>query len=489
MAAYLGDDATVDLIRTWVQAACGDRTIGIPTGAPLSPILGNLFLDRFDEIVASRGARLVRYGDDFLMLFKDPANASAVLGEALREIEALELTLNDRAFATIDLTEPFHFLGFQFECSERWVAQGSRQPLRIEELGWHDAKRKKSGPQRLHLAGETGRSARDVGLTAIVGPGATHLEFNGGQLFCHYAGGRPKTEIPLADLQSIIAIGNLGINAQTLERLVGRNVFIWLADQKGEPFAAIQDDFDLPASVLQAQVAAAQDEQQRLMIAKAAVGAKIHNYGRLASVIPNGQAIAERLSAAADDARRTTSLQELLGTEGYAAALWYQLLSKSLAPGFSFEKRVAPNAHDPVNALLNIGHTWVHRMSGLAIRAAGLAPAIGFLHQANNRFAALASDMQESFRFLVDRAVIEATQELRPGDFRKSVDGPYPLTIAPSAVRRFTKLLWQTIYLEIQPSADGQPISYLVALERQARSLRRHLVCPDNPWHPFQLPG
>ena len=55
---------------------------GIPTGSPLSPLLGNLLLDRFDESIEREGGRLVRYADDFLILTRRREDAERLHARA-----------------------------------------------------------------------------------------------------------------------------------------------------------------------------------------------------------------------------------------------------------------------------------------------------------------------------------------------------------------------------------------------------------------------
>ena len=86
-----------------------------------------------------------------------------------------------------------------------------------------------------------------------------------------------------------------------------------------------------------------------------------------------------------------------------------------------------------MNVLLNIGHTMLYRHAIAACRAAGLSPAIGFLHQGDGRYAALASDLQEPFRHLVERAVILATRMLKPSQFLAKPGRP--LSAGPRAPR------------------------------------------------------
>ena len=50
------------------SAKWNDSFLGVPQGAPLSPLLANLYLHSFDQFAVSRGAPYIRYADDFLYL-------------------------------------------------------------------------------------------------------------------------------------------------------------------------------------------------------------------------------------------------------------------------------------------------------------------------------------------------------------------------------------------------------------------------------------
>ena len=64
------DSATLHLIRKFLQAGIMEKglvkpnAIGMPQGGPLSPILSNIYLDKFDKELESRGLHFVRYADD-----------------------------------------------------------------------------------------------------------------------------------------------------------------------------------------------------------------------------------------------------------------------------------------------------------------------------------------------------------------------------------------------------------------------------------------
>jgi CRISPR-associated protein Cas1 len=73
--------------------------------------------------------------------------------------------------------------------------------------------------------------------------------------------------------------------------------------------------------------------------------------------------------------------------------------------GAAFERN---RAADGVNAVLNYGYTVLRAMTARAICAAGLHPSIGLHH--HNRYSqfALADDLMEPFRSIIDRAALAA---------------------------------------------------------------------------------
>ena len=85
----VGDPWILRLIRKWLHAGIFDQgTVtypqeGAPQGGPLSPMLANIYLHYVldlwvDTVVrqqSRRGMRLVRYADDFLVLFEDETDA------------------------------------------------------------------------------------------------------------------------------------------------------------------------------------------------------------------------------------------------------------------------------------------------------------------------------------------------------------------------------------------------------------------------------
>ena len=67
---HVNDAATLHLIRAYLRAGVLEdglirsTTVGTPQGGPISVVLSNIYLDKFDKELESRGLRFVRYADD-----------------------------------------------------------------------------------------------------------------------------------------------------------------------------------------------------------------------------------------------------------------------------------------------------------------------------------------------------------------------------------------------------------------------------------------
>lgn len=79
------DSATLHLIRKFLQAGIMENgfvkanAIGMPQGGPLSPILSNIYLDKFDKELEARGLHFVRYADDCNIFVKSEMAANRVM--------------------------------------------------------------------------------------------------------------------------------------------------------------------------------------------------------------------------------------------------------------------------------------------------------------------------------------------------------------------------------------------------------------------------
>jgi group II intron reverse transcriptase/maturase len=111
---WLADVRLRELMRLCVSATSPERERGLAQGAPLSPLLANLYLHRFDLVLTGAGHRLIRYADDFLVMCATRGQAEDALRTAERALRALGLRLNRLKTRIVHRDEGFTFLGYTF---------------------------------------------------------------------------------------------------------------------------------------------------------------------------------------------------------------------------------------------------------------------------------------------------------------------------------------------------------------------------------------
>ncbi len=88
--------------------------LGSPQGGVISPLIANVYLDRFDQHMKSRGHRIVRYADDILILCSSKAASENALKVAKCFLEAdLKLTVNAEKTHIAHSNEGIKYLGVE----------------------------------------------------------------------------------------------------------------------------------------------------------------------------------------------------------------------------------------------------------------------------------------------------------------------------------------------------------------------------------------
>ena len=128
----VNDSTTLHLIRKFLQAGIMENglvkssTIGMPQGGPLSPILSNIYLDKFDKELEERGLRFVRYADDSNIFVKSEMSANRVMKSVTSWLERkLFLKVSATKTKVVRPTKS-NFLGFTyFKNSDKWECRPS----------------------------------------------------------------------------------------------------------------------------------------------------------------------------------------------------------------------------------------------------------------------------------------------------------------------------------------------------------------------------
>ena len=116
----VNDKTTLHLIRAFLRAGVMENglvsptEVGVPQGGPLSPILSNIYLDKFDKEIEERGLRFSRYADDSDIFVKSEMAADRVMKSVTSWLER-KLFLKVSATKTkVVRPRKSNFLGFTF---------------------------------------------------------------------------------------------------------------------------------------------------------------------------------------------------------------------------------------------------------------------------------------------------------------------------------------------------------------------------------------
>lgn len=114
------DGSILALLKQFLKSGVmiGERyeatEVGSPQGGVISPLIANVYLDRFDQLMKSRGHRIVRYADDILILCVSETAARNALKVAKGYLEGeLKLRINAEKTHIAHSDDGVKFLGVE----------------------------------------------------------------------------------------------------------------------------------------------------------------------------------------------------------------------------------------------------------------------------------------------------------------------------------------------------------------------------------------
>ena len=118
LGIWIADRRVRALLGRWIARFGGRR--GLAQGAPVSPLLANIFLHPLDAAFAREGIAHVRYADDFVALARDRRQAQAARRLAAGVLARRGLALHPDKTAIRPLGEGLTFLGQRLVLAAEW---------------------------------------------------------------------------------------------------------------------------------------------------------------------------------------------------------------------------------------------------------------------------------------------------------------------------------------------------------------------------------
>lgn len=458
LAGLFAADPVADLISSYMLS----EGTGIPQGNPLSPLLSNLYLIPFDREIKNRGWRLIRYGDDFCVL-ADQAQAVELRPDALAGIlGALELELSAEKTLQFSRADSLVFLGYNIDQSQYQKIKRSRQEDH-ELPGIPAFEDDFARGKPLYVTFKESHVRHDNGAVVIEREGESRY-------------------LAWKEISRIIVVGKPRISAGVIQQALLRQkpvVFMTVMGRQLGGFAHNQKLF-VPQSVHN-PVNGGWNEFS-LDFVRDLVAAKIHNQRM---VLQQHQIREPRLRELELSLAGCADPNVLRGKEGAASVVYWQHFRELVKP-LAFPRRAYHPPEGPVNAMLSLGYSILYFRMAESLAASQLNPWEGIFHEPRGLHCALASDLIESFRFLVDRMVLSLVhnRQIGPDDFIGGEDSSF-CRLSPDAMKSYIHRYEFTMRNEVSSAAET--VSWAILIDRAPAQLMRCLRLGLR-FRPYRLP-
>lgn len=492
---------------------------GLAQGSVIAPLLANVYLDDFDECFEDSPLKLVRYGDDFVLLSKSEKRILEAPTEVAEILAEMGLDLNPEKSQITSFERGFKFLGHVFAGELVLPPQARRQakvplyvnkqelkiihsdpPLKptamqlafIESLKGHN---RPIPPPLYVVLGYTIRNPEVIKITSSEGMwskgmASLYLVQQGsaiakekGRFLIKFPNQEIK-EVPIQEVERVLIFGHIQLSTSVIEVCLSQRIPVIFLSQLGDYKGHLHSHEAVDLALQMVQFRSRGDEGLRLGMAKTIIRGKLLNSKQFLLRLNRKrsleavQSVIEAMGSHLDRLEQETTIESLLGHEGNGAAQYFKGMGLLiLQEGFELTGRSRRPPKDPVNSLLSLGYTLLFNNVMSLILAVGLNPYLGHLHQSQEQRPELAMDLMEEFRSpIVDSLVLELINKkmLKPTDFTFP-DEKGGVYLTDTARRIFYRSFEQRMNETVAHPDLSESVSYRRAIELQVLRYQRFL--------------
>jgi len=455
LKALFGDDPLWPQLESWLGAEIHYKHYiverqadhGLPQGSPLSPLLANFILDDFDSDLEAHGFKLIRFADDFIILCKSQHQAQLAAQGVKASLAQVGLQLNIDKTHIVHLKQGFKFLGYLFREDHAIEVAGDTAdgrntfaaedapdnlPAWLANIGENPIKSIEDEDAPKNQIGEL----EEQGLHLVLAGDAQILTTDNHNLIVK----KDDTLTHKVSWELLHSITLIGLHSMTLpaqHQALAHKIPVHMADRSGRYLGALTSYHPAQNSYKHwfTQLQMFDRDDFNLPLAKALVNSRIHNQR---TALLKRKAHRKILQPALNQLKKlqykvtnAQKLSSLNGLEGTATRIYLQQLNHFLPEWAHFTKRTRRPPTDPFNVLLSLGYTILYSHVDSILQAAGFLTWKGLYHQQSAAHAALASDIMESYRHLVERYALYVINhnQIKEDDFREDPQ-PYNKTTA-----------------------------------------------------------
>lgn len=316
-------------------------------------------------------------------------------------------------------------------------------------------------------------------------------------------------QIPADGLKKLMLVGYVSLTGSVMDFLISRRVETVFLTATGRFRARLGIDEHRHVALRRAQYHQLSDAVYGATVAGRLVAAKLENMSRqLIARARDPENDGLRVAAARIRSLRTAcgigqpDLERLRGLEGAGTRIYYGVFGQMLKNAdFSFNGRNRRPPLDPVNALLSFVYTLLTNEVLSAIKARGLDPYLGTLHEVSYGRPSLACDLVEEYRCpLGDRMVLGLINRrmIKPDDFiyrepppdnfidEREMKARRPVVMKPAIMRTFIKAYEEMMDRKVRYDGDSR-VSIRTLVHNQVSAFAKSLLESDSVYKPFAM--
>ncbi|GHU52392.1 CRISPR-associated endonuclease Cas1 [Clostridia bacterium] len=215
--------------------------------------------------------------------------------------------------------------------------------------------------------------------------------------------GEKITSIPLVGIKTLIIFDSVNMSAQALDLLLINGIDVLYMSKWGKLKGRILSVKGGGAVLKLAQHSAFLNADRRMSIAKSIVTAKIHNQTEIVRRYQYNNTIHDynenlsEIKKFTELLKTADTMDTIMGVEGISAKYYWDCFRRLLKNPI-FSRREYRPAPDYVNALLNLGYSFLANEVTTCLIAKNFDLEIGFLHSVHYGRNSLTLDIIEEFR-------------------------------------------------------------------------------------------
>lgn len=287
--------------------------------------------------------------------------------------------------------------------------------------------------------------------------------------------------IPIEDVESIYAFGNLKFNTKLVDLLsqkgVGIHFFNYYGFYNGSFCPYERNNSGI---LLVKQVEHFSNNSKRIIIAREIVEAASFNmYRNLRYYNQRGKDLSSeinKLNLFREKIRSQDKITKLMGIEGNIREIYYSAFPKIINQKIDFKKRVKRPPDNMINSLISFINSLIYTTTLSEIYHTQLSPLISYLHEPGTKRFSLSLDLAEIFKPLIGERLIFSLlnkHQLNENDFNEKLNYIY---LKDCARKKVLKEYDERLKNKIKHKKLIKNVSYRHLIRLEAYKLVKHLI-------------